>query len=145
MFPNTTFTYKTINYQQSLSKLLIHILHCFYQNLSKKLNHAFKKHPQTELNALLFFLKIFIPTKPCSFNHTFQISSKYFLKAILIILCSKINIQNLLDYSKKIFLIVGLLAFNLNKIKMKKLHPAPIGIDLGSYKSKIAVAKRGGV
>ena len=28
---------------------------------------------------------------------------------------------------------------------MKKLHPAPIGIDLGSYKSKIAVAKRGGV
>lgn len=28
---------------------------------------------------------------------------------------------------------------------MKQLHPAPIGIDLGSYKSKIAVAKRGGV
>lgn len=28
---------------------------------------------------------------------------------------------------------------------MKKLNPAPIGIDLGSYKSKIAVAKRGGV
>jgi len=28
---------------------------------------------------------------------------------------------------------------------MKQLNPAPIGIDLGSYKSKIAVAKRGGV
>lgn len=28
---------------------------------------------------------------------------------------------------------------------MKQLQPAPIGIDLGSYKSKIAVAKRGGV
>ena len=27
----------------------------------------------------------------------------------------------------------------------KQLNPAPIGIDLGSYKSKIAVAKRGGV
>lgn len=28
---------------------------------------------------------------------------------------------------------------------MKQLAPAPIGIDLGTYKSKIAVAKRGGV
>lgn len=28
---------------------------------------------------------------------------------------------------------------------MKNLQPAPIGIDLGSYKSKIAVARRGGV
>jgi molecular chaperone DnaK (HSP70) len=28
---------------------------------------------------------------------------------------------------------------------MKQLNPAPIGIDLASYKSKIAVAKRGGV
>jgi molecular chaperone DnaK (HSP70) len=28
---------------------------------------------------------------------------------------------------------------------MKQLTPAPIGIDIGSYKSKIAVAKRGGV
>lgn len=28
---------------------------------------------------------------------------------------------------------------------MKQLAPAPIGVDLGSYKSKIAVAKRGGV
>lgn len=27
----------------------------------------------------------------------------------------------------------------------KNLQPAPIGIDLGTYKSKIAVAKRGGV
>ena len=27
----------------------------------------------------------------------------------------------------------------------QKLQPAPIGIDLGTYKSKIAVAKRGGV
>jgi len=26
-----------------------------------------------------------------------------------------------------------------------QLIPAPVGIDLGSYKSKIAVAKRGGV
>jgi molecular chaperone DnaK (HSP70) len=26
-----------------------------------------------------------------------------------------------------------------------QLVPAPVGIDLGSYKSKIAVAKRGGV
>jgi uncharacterized membrane protein len=29
--------------------------------------------------------------------------------------------------------------------KMRQLILAPIGIDLGSYKSKIAVAKRGGV
>lgn len=28
---------------------------------------------------------------------------------------------------------------------MKALNAAPVGIDLGSYKSKIAVAKRGGV
>lgn len=28
---------------------------------------------------------------------------------------------------------------------MKQLVLAPIGIDLGTYKSKIAVAKRGGV
>ena len=27
----------------------------------------------------------------------------------------------------------------------EKLAPAPIGIDIGTYKSKIAVAKRGGV
>jgi molecular chaperone DnaK (HSP70) len=27
----------------------------------------------------------------------------------------------------------------------QQLQPAPIGIDLGTYKSKIAVAKRGGV
>lgn len=31
------------------------------------------------------------------------------------------------------------------KDRMKQLAPAPIGIDLGTYKSKIAVAKRGGV
>jgi molecular chaperone DnaK (HSP70) len=27
----------------------------------------------------------------------------------------------------------------------QQLQPAPIGIDIGTYKSKIAVAKRGGV